>query len=405
MKFLTKNNLWKTLVSISILIPTALSAPASRIDSRLPCQAGIISACPANTIIVSNDHSSPSSQHAHFTSIQSAILSLPHDNSSATILIRAGNYTEQLNITRPGPVTLLGETWDPLTATENQVTVYWSAANSNSRYMDNAFTSILTVAPTQNASLTGAGPTGWPVPADTPYGNSDFRAYNIDFRNVFSEYSAGPSLAVSVSYANAGFYYSGFYSYQDTVYIGKLGNAYFFNSIIAGQTDFLYGFGTAWLQACSLQLRSCGGGITAWKGTNTTYPNKFGVYIVDSTINAANASIAASIKGKCALGRPWNSLHRSIFARTYEDESIESSGYTHWVNGGAENYKLGVTLQAEFETYGPGWNETGRLSGGWDTILNRSIWEEYGEPAKVFQFGYESGGFGYVDWIDWTPWF
>lgn len=216
MRFLHNNKVLQTLAAFSALLPTALAAPASRINSRLPCQAGVFSACPDHTIVVSKDNSSSSSKHAHFTSIQSAILSLPHDNSSATILIRAGSYTEQLNITRPGPVTLLGETNHPLNASENQVTVYWSAANS-ATYLDNAFTSVLTVAPTQNASLTGAGPTGWPVPVDTPYGSTDFRVYNIDFRNVFSEYSAGPSLAVSVSYANAGFYYSGFYSYQDTV--------------------------------------------------------------------------------------------------------------------------------------------------------------------------------------------
>jgi pectinesterase len=163
---------------------------------------------------VSNNPSHKNS--ADFSSIQSAILSLPHDNSSATILVRAGSYTEQLNVTRPGPLTLLGETSSPLDETKNEVNVFWSAANNNT-YLDNAFTSVLTVAPTQNASLTGAGTTGWPVPADTPFGNTDFRVYNIDFRNVFSEYSAGPALAVSVSYANSGFYYSGFYSYQDTV--------------------------------------------------------------------------------------------------------------------------------------------------------------------------------------------
>jgi hypothetical protein len=76
---------------------------------------------------------------------------------------------------------------------------------------------VLTVAPNLNASLTGSGPTGFPVPEDTPFGTVDFRVYNIDFRNVYSDFSAGPSLAVSVSRANAGFYYSGFYSYQDTV--------------------------------------------------------------------------------------------------------------------------------------------------------------------------------------------
>ncbi|KAH8703568.1 putative pectin methylesterase [Talaromyces proteolyticus] len=394
----------KSIFALSCLIPTVFSAPASNSQkaySRIPCQKGAIASCPHKTIIVSNNPSHK--DYADFTSIQSAILSLPHDHSSATILIRAGNYTEQLNVTRPGPLTLLGETSNPLGASQNQVNVFWSAAN-NGTYPDNAFTSVLTVAPTQNASLTGAGPTGWPVPADTPFGNTNFRVYNVDFRNVFSEYSAGPALAVSVSYANTGFYYSGFYSYQDTVYVGKLGNSYFYSSIIAGQTDFLYGFGTAWLQSSSLQLRSCGGGVTAWKGSNTTYENKFGVYIVDSNVKAANSSIATKIDGKCALGRPWNSQHRSIFARTYEDASIISSGYINWFVNGVGRYEEGITLQAEFETYGPGWNKTGREAGGVDTVLNQTLWAEYDAPEKVFQYGYEDGRFGNVGWIDWKPW-
>jgi hypothetical protein len=55
------------------------------------------------------------------------------------------------------------------------------------------------------------------VPANTPFGNVDFRAYNIDFINDYKNYAAGPALAVSISYANAGFYFCGLYSYQDTV--------------------------------------------------------------------------------------------------------------------------------------------------------------------------------------------
>lgn len=85
--------------------------------------------------------------------------------------------------------------------------------------------------------------------------------------------------------------------------MGKLGNAYFSKCEIAGQTDFLYGFGTAWIQSSRLALRGCGGGITAWKGTNTTFVNKYGVYIHDSVVEKANSSL--SITGKCALGRPW----------------------------------------------------------------------------------------------------
>jgi len=112
------------------------------------------------------------------------------------------------------------------------------------------------------------------------------------------------------------------------VYIGKLGNTYMYKSAIAGQTDFFYGFGTLWVQSSDVLLRGCGGGITAWKGTNTTFENKYGAYIHDSTVERANNTL--NITGQCALGRPWNAQHRSIFANSYLDDSIESSGYIKW---------------------------------------------------------------------------
>ena len=82
---------------------------------------------------------------------------------------------------------------------------------------DNVFSSVLTVAPTLESSYTGSGTTGYPVPEDTPFGNIDFRAYNIDFTNTWRDYSDGPAHAISFSRANGGFYHCGFYSYQDTV--------------------------------------------------------------------------------------------------------------------------------------------------------------------------------------------
>lgn len=112
------------------------------------------------------------------------------------------------------------------------------------------------------------------------------------------------------------------------VYIGKLGNAYMTHCNIAGQTDFFYGFGTLWVEDSLISLRGCGGGITAWKGTNTTFVNKYGVYIVDSTVQKANSTL--NITHECALGRPWNAQHRSIFANDYLDDSIRPSGYIQW---------------------------------------------------------------------------
>ncbi|KAJ5381834.1 uncharacterized protein N7496_004262 [Penicillium cataractarum] len=359
---------------------------------RQACQASTsgnpLAGCPKNTLLVSQSH-----EKANFRTIQSAIDSLPHDDSSQTILILAGNYTEQLNITRPGPLTLLGETNHPRDAEQNQVNVLWAAATSQGIYTDNVFTSVMVVAPTLNASLTGYGPSGLSVPEDTPFGCRDFRTYNIDFRNVYADRSAGPSHALSFSRANGGFYYSGFYSYQDTVFVGKLGNAYFYSSVIAGQTDFIYGFGTGWFEGCDLILRGCGGGITAWKGTNTTYTNKFGAYIHNSTIQAANSSVAAAYQAKCALGRPWNSAHRSIFANTYEDTLITTSGYVLW-SAPITNQ----TLMAEYNDFGPGFNVTGRRRYNYTVLLNDNEWDSYSSPKKVFLT--PDGDAGQISWID-----
>lgn len=181
---------------------------------RALCQAPThnpLKGCPKNTLLVGPDE--------RFSSVQDAVLSIPHNKAPYTILILPGNYTEQINVTRAGPLTLLGQTSHPNDATMNQVNIIWHNATGTPETgdYDNAYTSTLTIAPTLNASFTGSGPTGNPVPPGTPFGNKDFRTYNLNLINDYLPYSAGPSLALSMSYANAGFYYSQFLSYQDTV--------------------------------------------------------------------------------------------------------------------------------------------------------------------------------------------
>lgn len=202
-----------TLTFLPLLL-LLLSAASSAFPGRALCQyptRNPLIGCPPHTLLVGPT--------APYTSIQSAILSLPNDTTPYTLLIQPGTYTEQLNITRPGPVYLLGVTRSPNSQAQNSVRVLWHQATGTAATgtLDNAYTAVLTVAPTLNASLTGAGPTGWAIPAGTPYGNADFRAYNVDFANEYAEQAAGPSLAVSVSYANAGFYFCRVESYQDTV--------------------------------------------------------------------------------------------------------------------------------------------------------------------------------------------
>lgn len=199
----------------------AITSPSSNhlsTAAREKCQTTL--QCPPGTIIVSNTNAHP--DISNFTTLQAAINALPNDNSSQTILLLSGSYNEQVNITRAGPITLLGQQPDRAALTDparNTVNLTFAGANSDSSgNIDNVWFSVMVVAPTLDASLTGSGTTGYPVPADTPFGNTNFRVYNIDFRNTYAPYSAGPAHAISFSRSNGGFYYCGFYSYQDTVH-------------------------------------------------------------------------------------------------------------------------------------------------------------------------------------------
>jgi hypothetical protein len=96
------------------------------------------------------------------------------------------------------------------------------------------------------------------------------------------------------------------------------------------------------------------------------------------------------------MGRPWNSQMRSIFAYTYLDKSILSTGFIDWNPTRYNNY----TLQAEYKDYGPGYNVTGRAISKFDVQLTAAEWAVYDSPAKVFQ--YPDGRFGNTKWIDWS---
>ncbi|KAI0458073.1 pectin methylesterase family protein [Xylaria acuta] len=386
-----------------VIAGTAKNIPIRTFEQCQKKTANPLDGCPSGTIYVNRTNKS-----AEFQTIQSAISSLPNDTTSHVILIAPGIYTEQLNVTRQGPLTLLGVSDRPSrgesyanisynSTSENGVQIYWNSANHDAIFPDNVYTSVLTVGPNLNGTLTGSGPTGFPVPDDTPFGCTDFRAYNIDFRNEYAPYSNGPAHAVGVSRANAGFYSCGFYSWQDTVYIGKLGNAYFYDTVVAGQTDFLYGFGTLFIENSSLSLRNCGGGITAWKGTNTTFTNKYGVYISNSQLLASNSSISPIIKDKCSLGRPWNALHRSLYINTYFDPSILPAGYTQWA--GQPNGNIGAnTTLAVYEVYGPGYDDKAEKASNITAAFTRKEAEPYLRPVDVFMS--PEGKQPNIKWID-----
>lgn len=115
---------------------TAAPYPANTFAECQAKTADPLQGCPEGTIYVSlND------TKADFTSIQSAILSIPNDTVSYYILIAAGNYYEQLNVTRSAPLYLLGQSNLPSKGktyagdvsynktAQNDVQVWYNSAN------------------------------------------------------------------------------------------------------------------------------------------------------------------------------------------------------------------------------------------------------------------------------------
>lgn len=164
---------------------------------------------------------------------------------------------------------------------------------------------------------------------------------------------------------------------------------------MAGQTDFLYGFGTLYIAKSTLSLRSHGGGITAWKGTNTTFENKYGVYIDESRVIASNYTIAQKIIGQAALGRPWNALHRSIFMKSYLDASILPAGYIIW---SATDPRVATATMATWNNFGPGWNPAAEAASNVTQVFDDAQVEPFRWPADVFL--QEDGTPDFVEWID-----
>ncbi|KAK0239561.1 pectin lyase-like protein [Armillaria nabsnona] len=357
---------------VAAVLPYALAFSPSFLPCqvRKPATESTLSGCPPGTILVSNNSSDPD---ASFGSIQDAILSLPN-LGRATILIAEGQYQETLNITRKGPLTLLGQLPAGSTiasfanGSASNIVQVWNNKFVHTG-MDDADSAVLTVAPSYEAALIGSGPTG--APLQPLFGNTDFRAYNIDFQNRAANFAISQALVTDISYANASFYGCSFASYQDTWYTGRNGSTYVLDSVIYGQTDYLFGFGTAWFQNVVLANRACGGGIVAWKGTNLTDApgNRYGAYISDSRIiRSPDANATTDITERCYLGRPWNDLATTVFLSTYMENVIRPAGWTPFSSDRPEI--LNTTFYAEFDSSGklslplswPGGNTSSRIS-------------------------------------------
>ncbi|KAL1746841.1 carbohydrate esterase family 8 protein [Schizophyllum fasciatum] len=386
-------------ISLAIVLPLVSCLSQTYLDCQVQKPAGTsqLTGCPAGTALVSQNASDPG---VSFTSVQDAVLAAAEAGEPTTILICKGEYNEVVNYTGTAPLTLLGQLPPSITsaagafanasASPLNLVRIWSDTYVSSPTMDDADTAVLTIAPSRDAALIGSGPTGAPL---QPFlGSASFRAYNIDVENRGADYAIAPALAVDVSYANASFYGCSFRSYQDTWYTGRNASTYVVDSVVFGQTDYVFGFGTAWFQNSILANRACGGGIVAWKGTNLTDApgNRYGAYNANSTIiRSPDANDTSETDGHCYLGRPWNDLAVTVFLNTYMDASINEEGWKPFNDD--RPIIANTTYYAENNSTGPGGDFAQRVATS--HILT-------GEEVKEMDFSFAGVFLGHLDWND-----
>lgn len=155
----------------------------------------------------------------------------------------------------------------------------------------------------------------------------DFRAENLTIQNTAGP--VGQAQAITVRSDRVIFRNCNLSSYQDTIYFWSNGKrSYFENCLIIGRTDYIYGGGTVFFQAC--EIRSWGGGWITAPSTPLNMPYGF-VFNECKVTYALNSPRAGDDGNAIALGRPWNDYPKVAWLYCEMTEKIHPLGWpTIW---------------------------------------------------------------------------
>jgi len=160
----------------------------------------------------------------------------------------------------------------------------------------------------------------------TVYGDG-FQAKNLTLQNTAG--AVGQALAITVCSDMNIFVNCNFLGYQDTMYLLTAGKrSYFYNCLVKGRTDYIYGAGIAFFDAC--EIRSFGGGwITA---PSTPQDQKFGYVFSSCRLTFITGSPRPKDDTtKIALGRPWHNYPKVAWINCDMCKEIDPLGWpTTW---------------------------------------------------------------------------
>ncbi|KJA15885.1 carbohydrate esterase family 8 protein [Hypholoma sublateritium FD-334 SS-4] len=303
---------FKTILATLALGLLASASPLQQLERR-----GSRTSPPSGAVVVRP--SNPAS--GEFTSVQAAVNSLPNDSSSRTIFIFPGTYSEQVVISRTGPLTIFGSTTDTTTYLKNTVTI------------------------THSESLEQSGTDA--ASATLQVNKANFNLYNVNLVNAFGQATTnGQALAVSASGTQQGYYGVSFSSFQDTV-LAETGVQFYANSFIQGAVDFIFGqHGHAFFQ--NVTISSIGAGCITADGPSSSTD---GIFVINQSNIVLGPNAASGTSGHVFLGRPWTDTARVVYTNSVLGAHINPAGWSIWSTATPNTDDV---LFAEFDSTGPG---------------------------------------------------
>ncbi|MPT30409.1 MAG: T9SS type A sorting domain-containing protein [Chryseobacterium sp.] len=169
---------------------------------------------------------------------------------------------------------------------------------------------------------------------------SDFTASKITIANTFVNSTANTqvnsqtqAVALKTQGDRQAFYDCRILGYQDTYLGNSIGRAYFKNSYIEGNVDFIFGRQTVVFDHCTTYINRNNSVVTAPSTEATT---KFGFVFLDCNLTvpaAGTADFNGATISNFHFGRAWQNTPKSAFIRCETPSMLNPTGWTTPING------------------------------------------------------------------------
>jgi autotransporter-associated beta strand protein len=348
-------------------------------------------------IVVAKDGS------GNFTKIQDAINAVPSNQTDrrTVIFIKNGLYnTEKLLVPADKiNITLIGESRDQ-TIISYHIYDCTNAESGNKCPAADANLWIGDVIRT-SATLTIMG--------------EGFRAENMTIQNTAGP--VGQALAITVMADKTAFINVNLLGYQDTIYLWTAGKrTYFQGCLVLGRTDYIYGAGIGYFEAC--EIRSYGGGYITAPSTPQTQAFGFVFNHCELTYTAGSPRVGDD-GVQFRLGRPWHEYPKVSWLNCNITGMLNPQGWGDiW---GMDYAATSTDLHLyEYNNTGPGADMSGRAA--WaglramtaDEAVNYTKekvlagsdgWAPYADVPLATTYNWDGGGAD-ASWLsaaNWNP--